>query len=407
MSEARSRLADRLAGARPRVVAALAARWRDLDLAEDAFGAACEALLSHTGEDVRDPAAWLYRAALRKAIDAKRKAGRDVRIGEAAMTMGDTHAVLAMPEPIPDERLRLLFVCCHPALAPDARVALALRVVCGVSTEHIARAFAVPVPTMLQRITRGKAKIAKAKIPFELPPRREWPERAASVLGALEVSFTQVYEEHSEGGQSEIADDVVRLAKMLVELLPDHAEAKGFAALVLLAGSRLRARHDDEGAMVPLSQQDPALWDSAMIEEGRVLLDAAAALAAPGPYQLLAAIHLTHARRLYDGTVDALAVATLYAGLSVLRPGPIVAINHALALAELEGPVAGLAALDAVGAETLANHRPLCVARARLLERLGREREAAAMLDRALATAPPKGERLYLLKWCSRLAAQG
>ncbi|WP_271078073.1 RNA polymerase sigma factor [Aurantiacibacter sp. MUD61] len=398
-------LAVEIAEARPRVIAALATRFRDLDTAEDAFAAACEALLAQGQQAPDNVAGWLYRVALRKAVDTKRKAGRERAASEAAAIMSEQHTIITLPDPIPDERLKLLFVCCHPALAPEARVAMALKVVCGTEVEDIARAFAVSVPTMYQRITRAKAKIAAANIPFELPHRREWPSRIASVLGALEVSYLQTYGPEEGADRSGVAADVLSLAQMLCELLPDDSEAKGFCALLLITGARLPARLDDDGAMVPLSRQDTSRWDHAMIEQGRILLDEAALVNRPGPYQVLAAIQLTHSARLAGGEVNWEAIAELYDALLVMRPGPIVAINRSLAVAEVEGAAAGLETLDAIDVSRLTEHRPLCVARARLLEKSGKAAAAKAMVEKALAADPPPPEKLFLERWRDRISA--
>nr|WP_244958084.1 DUF6596 domain-containing protein [Erythrobacter ramosus] len=308
--------------------------------------------------------------------------------------------ILELPEPIPDERLRLLFICCHPALGPEVRAPLALKVICGLPTPAIARLFVVSEQAMFQRITRAKAKVREAGIAFELPPRKAWPERLGAVLLALELAFTAAYAdaggELSAALEEDLGAEVERLALLVAELLPQEPEALGLAALVLLARSRAGARLDGEGAMVPLSQQDVALWDYPRIAAARGLMDRAARLARSGPYQVMAAIQLTHARRAFDGAVDWGAVLRFYDVLLALRPSPMVALSRALALAQVEGAEAGLAALEALPAERLALARPYHVARADLLARAGRMDEAAAALDTALALAPPKAERLLL-----------
>jgi RNA polymerase sigma-70 factor (ECF subfamily) len=253
---------------------------------------------------------------------------------------------------------------------------------------------------MFQRITRAKAKVREAGIAFELPPRKAWPERLGAVLLALELAFTAAYAdaggELSAAMEEDLGAEVERLALLVAELLPQEPEALGLAALVLLARSRAGARLDGEGAMVPLSQQDVALWDYPRIAAARGLMDSAAALARSGPYQVMAAIQLTHARRAFDGAVEWGAVLRLYNVLLALRPSPMVALSRALALAQVEGAEAGLAALAALLAERLALARPYHVARADLLSRAGRMDEAAAALDAALALTPPKAERLLL-----------
>ncbi len=397
------RYGDAIAQARPRVVAALAAQFRDLDIAEESFAAASEALLSYTADEVRNVPGWLYQAARRKALDGKRKAVREERAVEAAAMLASDSDILKMPDPIPDERLRLLFICCHPALAPESRVALALRIVCGVPVEMIARAFAVTPATMFQRITRAKAKVRNASIPFELPHRSLRPERVASVLGALEVGLLLSFGEDSGDSKDDLPADVLHLAQILVEILPQDAEARSFLALVYLVGSRLSSRLDRDGAMVPLSRQDTRRWSRWMIEQGRSQLDAAAELQSPGPYQLLAAIQLAHARRIDGGEVDWGAILKFYDALLTVRPGPITSINRALALAECEGAPAGLEALEGIDCERLANHRPLHVARAKLLENARQPQPAASELRKALKTDPARPERLFLESWLERL----
>lgn len=395
--------------ARPRVVAALAAGMRDLDAAKDAFAEAAAACLA-LPEAPRDPAAWLFVAAKRRALDTIRRARGEVRKADALAEISEMAAILSLPEPIPDERLRLLFICCHPALGPEARAALALKIICGLPTDRIAQLFVVSEPAMLQRITRAKAKVREAGIAFELPPRREWPARLEAVLLALELAFTAAYAdaggEISATLEDDLGQEVERLALLVAELLPDEPEALGFAALVLLARSRAGARLDAQGAMVPLSQQDATRWDYARIEKARVLMDRAARAGLSGPCQVMAAIQLTHARRAFDGVVDWAAVLRLYDVLVVLRPTPMVALSRALALAQVEGAEAGLAALEALPTERLALARPWHAARADLLLRAGRAAEARAAFDAALALAPPRAERLWLERRRAGLSKQ-
>jgi RNA polymerase sigma-70 factor (ECF subfamily) len=385
--------------ARPRVVAALAAELRDLDAAEDAFAEAATACLALPASP-RDVAAWLFVAAKRRAVDAIRKRQSEARTAEALAEVTDVAEILTLPEPIPDERLRLLFICCHPALGPEARAALALKVICGLPTDRIAQLFVVSEPTMLQRITRAKAKVREAGIAFELPPRRDWPERLGAVLLSLELAFTAAYAD--AGGElsaalgDDLGEEIERLVLLVVELLPDEPEALGLAALVQLARSREGARLDDEGAMVPLSKQDVGRWDFARIERAREFMDIAARAGRSGPYQVMAAIQLTHARRAFDRVTNWEAVLRLYDVLLALRPSPMVALSRALALAQVEGAEAGLAALEALPAERLALARPWHAARADLLARAGRAEEALRALGAALALGPPRAERLWL-----------
>lgn len=329
-----------------------------------------------------------------------RKASAEVRKADALAEVTDMADILTLPDPIPDERLRLLFICCHPALGAEVRAPLALKVICGLPVGRIAQLFVVSEPAMFQRITRAKAKVREAGIAFELPPRREWPERLGAVLLALELAFTAAYAdaggELSAALEDDLGEEVERLALLVAELLPEEPEALGLAALVLLARSRTGARVDAEGVMVPLSQQDMGQWDVARIERARELMERASTLAQSGPYQVMAAIQLAHARRAYDGVTDWQAVLRLYDVLLALRPSPMVALSRALALAQTQGVEAGLEALGLLPAERLALARPWHVARADLLSKAGRAGEAAAALDAALGLSPPRAERLWL-----------
>ena len=371
-------------------------QFRDLDLAEDAFSAACEAALRE-GAPIRDPAAWAFVAARRRALDALRRAGREARALTDWPEADDMGEVIAFPEPIPDDRLRLLFTCCHPALAPEARIALALRVICGVSVARIARAFLATEPAIYQRITRAKAKIKAARIPFATPPPGEWAQRIGAVIDTLETALGIAYRNAAGQGETEgLAPEVERLAQLLAELMPDEAEAHGFLALVSLVRSREGARVDREGTMVALSQQDAALWDARRIEAGRAALDRATALRRPGPLQTLAAIHLAHAMRGHTGRTDWAAILHLYDLLLAMRPTPVVAINRAVALSRARSPEEGLAALAELDAARLADFLPYQAARADLLARAGRLQDARAAYDAAIALDPEPAEARFL-----------
>ena len=293
--------------ARARVVAALTARFRDLDLAEEAFADACLATVTAWRKQgpPLDTTAWLYRAAHRRAVDAlrRRRVRANAAFDERPPPPTPEDSVLNIDEPIPDERLRLIFICCHPAIAAEARAALTLKVVCGLSTERLARAFLVAEPAMLQRITRAKRKIRDAGVPFETPRREMWAERLEAVLATLEIAYGQAYEDAA--GLSDaagLAGEVLRLSGVLAQLLPAEPEVLGLAALVRLAEARRPARLASDGAMVPLSEQDTALWDSTLIREGAELLDRAGRLKQAGPYQLMAAIHAGHTTRIETGS---------------------------------------------------------------------------------------------------------
>lgn len=291
--------------ARPRVVAALAARLRDLDLAEDAFAEACAgAVMAWRREPPRDPAAWLWRAAFRKALDAKRRLAVRARAlhDERPSAPTPEDDLLAAEEPIPDERLRLIFVCCHPAVGAEARAALTLKVVCGLSIEQLAQAFLVAEPAMAQRITRAKRKIRDAGVSFEVPVREAWNERLDAVLATLEIAYAMAYQDAALAGDgAPFAEEVLRLSGLLVELMPREPEVLGLAALVRFAEARRPARLDASSAMIAPGLQDARLWRADLIVEAAWLLDRAAGLGALGPRQLMAAIHGAHLSRRETG----------------------------------------------------------------------------------------------------------
>ncbi|WAC22422.1 RNA polymerase sigma factor [Blastomonas sp. SL216] len=388
--------------ARPVIVAALAARFRDLDLAEDGFADAAELAMRHFAAAPL-PAnlpGWLHVAGRRRIIDRLRRDARLARIiaeQPDAPEGAEMDVISLFDAQIPDERLRLIFICCHPAIAPEARAALTLRTVCGVPTERIAAAFLMAGPAMFQRLTRAKAKIREAGVPFETPPPHLWSERLQSVLATLEIAYALAFQD-AAGSEptADLGPDVLRLAAMLAELLPDDPEVLGLAALVQLGEARRAARVDGEGRMIPLSEQDVRLWDGALIASSAGLMQRSADLGRSGPYQLMAAIHLTHARRRTEGRTDCHAILKLYDLLLVLRPGPVVAINRAIALARVEGPHAGLAALDALQGAAVERYRPWHAARAHLLAQTGDRAGAESAFAHALALNPARAERLYL-----------
>ena len=309
---------------------------------------------------------------------------------------------MAADEPIPDERLRLIFVCCHPAIAPDARAALTLKVVCGLSTERLARAFLVAEPAMLQRITRAKRKIRDAGVPFEVPGREAWPERLEAVLATLEIAYAQAYEDAALAGDAAgFAAEVLRLSGILAELAPDEPEALGLAALVRFAEARRPARLDDTGAMVPPDQQDTALWRADIIEEGGRLLDRAANLRHTGPRQIMATIHAAHLSRAEGRPTPWAEIAGLYDVLIQMRPNVVTAVNRAVALGEAAGAEAGLEALARACAPQ--DWLPYQAARAGLCAKAGRSAEAAKALKAALALGPAPAERLFLQRRLSAL----
>jgi RNA polymerase sigma-70 factor (ECF subfamily) len=393
-----------------RIRAALAIRFRDLDMAEEAFAFASLQAVEAWARDgpPRDPAAWLYSVARRRAFDIGRRAKvRATAVHDAPEPAPDPETILmAAFEPIPDERLRLIFICCHPALAPEARIALTLRTLCGLSVERIARAWLTSEVAMLQRLTRAKRKIRDARIRFEIPEPEAWPERLDAVLATLEIAYAQAYEDAALASDAaDLAGETLRLSGLLADLLPDEPEVLGLAALIRLAESRRPARLDAAGAMIPLSEQDVTLWDSRLIAEAVALMRRAAELGRSGPYQLMAAIHATHAARMETGRTAWRDVAALYNMLLRVRPSAVAEVNRAVAVGEAETPEAGLAALSAVaGQERLAAWLPYQAARAGLYAKAGRDDEAAAALRAALALHPAPAERLFLERRLAALA---
>lgn len=397
--------AQAIADARPQVVAALAVHFRNLDLAEDAFADAAEACLK-LAEAPGNVAGWLNTAAQRKAIDTLRKRDAEARAADGAAYISDMENVLNLPEPIADERLRLIFICCHPAIALEARAALALKVICGLPVAEIAKVFLTGESTMFQRITRAKRKVQQAGIAFELPPRRAWAERLDAVLLTLELAYTLAYQDAAGEIDSELSGEIGRLAAMVAELLPTESEALGLSAMIMLARSRETARLDGQGEMIPLSRQDTSRWDLEAIEVARRWLDEAAALQSSGPYQVMAAIQLTHARRAFDGKTDWASIVRLYDALLMMRPSAMVAVNRALALAQVKGADAALAEITTIKADKLQNARPFHTARAELLAQSNRKAEAAEALKRAIALDPPRAERLFMERKLAALLSQ-
>ncbi|HYF23991.1 MAG TPA: DUF6596 domain-containing protein [Caulobacteraceae bacterium] len=384
-----------------RVIAALAARFRDLDLAEDAFAEACAAATAvWPGKGApADAAAWLYAAAARKALDAVRRRAVRGRLMLDDPEPGETpeEALMRADQPIPDERLRLIFVCCHPAVAPDARAALTLKLVCGLDTGEIAAAFLISEPTLAQRLVRAKRKIAEAGVPFEVPGPDAWPERMDAVLSTLEIAYAGAHADAAGAGErAGLAEEVLRLTAVLAQLAPDEPEALALAATVRFAEARRPARLDETGAMVPLDRQDASLWRADLIAEGERLLARAAALNRTGPRQLQAAIHAAHCTRLRTGRTPWRSVLTLYDALLAFRPDPVVRLNRAVGLAQVAGAEAALKEVEALYAPALARWLPYHAARAHLLAEVGRTAEAADAFAAALALDPAPAERLYL-----------
>ncbi len=402
-----------------KVVGALVSQLGDLALAEDVLqDALVTALETWTRDGIpKNPAAWMTTVARRKAIDRLR---RDKTFSEKQQEL-QFRAELEQPNeidfderPIPDERLKLMFTCCHPALALDAQIALTLRTLGSLATNEIARAFLVPVPTMNQRITRAKNKIKQARIPFEIPRADRISERLDAVLHVLYLIFNEGYS--ATAGEDLIRHDLcaeaIRLTEILVELidqepsLTPHAEALGLLALMLLHDARRAARTDAKNEIVLLQDQDRSLWEQAEIQKGIALLERALALASPGPYQIQAAISALHAQAPSFAETDWTQIAVLYGQLALMQETPVVTLNYAVALGMARGPLIGLMVMEnlQLGAQ-LQDYHLYHAARADLLRRAGKLDAARAAYERALNLAQTRAERAFLLRRIQELGA--
>ena len=391
-----------------RLVATLIRSLGDWDLAEECAQDAFERALQRWPIDgVPDrPGAWLTTVARNRATDRLRRARSEtVKYEEMAMAPPD-----AGPEVddsgVGDDRLRLMFTCCHPALALDAQVALTLRTLAGLTTTEIGRAFLVPEPTMARRLVRAKAKIRHAGIPYRVPPGHLLPERTVAVLGVIYLLFNEGYS--ATAGldliRGKLCAEAIRLGRLLVELMPDEPEARGLLALMLLQHSRRAARADHSGTLITLEEQDRSDWDGDLIEEGLSVLDWALRRHRPGPYQVQAAIAACHSSAPTAAATDWPQIALLYGRLVELVPSPVVELNLAVAVAMTEGPAAGLARVDRLAASgALAGYHLLPATRADLLRRLGRSGEAAAAYQEALALTVNESERSYLQRRLSEV----
>ena len=386
-----------------RVVASLVRRFGDIDIAEEAAGEALLAAVERWPADgvPPNPGGWLTTTAGNRAIDRiRRESHRDAKHQAALMIHDDTpHEPTGAVE---DDRLRLIFTCCHPALAPDARVALTLRLLGGLTVAEIAQAFLVPETTMAQRITRAKRKIKDTHIPYRVPGADDLAPRLAAVLAVVYLVFNEGY--LASSGEASIREDLtaeaIRLGRILRSLLPDEPEVAGLLALMLLTDARRRTRVA-HGELVPLHKQDRGGWDRTLITEGHELVRECLARNRPGQYQLLAAVNAVHTDALTAGDTDWAQIATLYTRLSELTPSPVVALNRAVAVAELDGPEVALAEVDRLA---LTGYHAWHATRADLLRRLGRSAEARAAYDEAIAATENPAERAYLTRRRGTLA---
>ncbi|WP_327634818.1 RNA polymerase sigma factor [Kribbella sp. NBC_00482] len=382
-----------------RVVASLTKRFRDLDIAEEAAAEAFATAVERWPADgvPPNPGAWLTTAANRKAIDRiRRESKRDDKQKEAQMSYDEP------PEPlgvIDDERLRLIFTCCHPALAMETRVALTLRMIGGLTVPEIARGFLVQETAMGQRITRAKAKIKAAKIPYRVPSAEDLPGRVSGVLAVLFLVFNEGYlatGPDTDPVRHELTAEAIRLTRLIRALLPDDGEVAGLLALMLLTEARRTARVSAAGELISLRDQDRGAWDTALVAEGhRLVRERLATRLPPGRYQILAAINAVHTSARDAADTDWSQVVALYDQLVRVDRSPIVALNRAIAVAELDGPEVALATIDRLG-EKLSGYHAYHAARADLLRRLGRSQESRAAYDAAIELAENTAEVAYL-----------
>jgi RNA polymerase sigma-70 factor (ECF subfamily) len=399
-----------LTAARPQAVGALLRYFRDLETAEEAFQEACLRALKSWPEKgpPRDPAAWLILVGRNAALDGARRQGRHQALPDEAVISDVEDVEAPLAERLDgahyrDDILRLMFICCHPELPTTQQVALALRIVCGLTTRQIARAFLVKETAMEQRITRAKARIAAAEVPFEAPGPIERAERLAAVAAMVYLVFNEGY---SAGPGAEararLGEEAIRLARLLLRLFQTEPEVMGLLALLLLQHARASARFDADGAVVLLEDQDRRLWNGAMIAEGLGLIDKAMRHRKPGPYQVQAAIAALHARAARPEDTDWGQIELLYAALERLQPSPVVTLNRAVATAKARGPEAALAMIEPLEGR-LSGYFHFFGVKGGLLLQLGRGQEAKTAFDRAIALANTAAEAAHIRQHLDRL----
>ncbi|WP_292241423.1 RNA polymerase sigma factor [Mesorhizobium sp.] len=395
-----------------KLVAYLAARMRDVTGAEDALADAFAAALERwpqTGVPGK-PEAWLLAVARRRRVDAVRRQLTSEASRDHLRLIAEEMAVRMADEDLPDERLRLMFACAHPAIEAGVRAPLILQTILGFDAATIASAFLVSPATMSQRLVRAKTRIREAGIPLRVPERTELGERLDAVLEAIYAAFAEGWSDPAgtETRRRNLATEGIWLGRLVASLMPDEPEALGLLALMLFAEARRAARRNAAGDYVPLAEQELALWDGALIDEAETLLRRAAAKGVVGRYQLEAAVQSAHTARRLTGRTDWVAIRHLYDALSVIAGSPVVSINRAVAIAEAEGAAAGLSALDQLGDDKrLADYQPYWAARAGLLGRLGKTLEAAAAYDRAIGLERDPAVRRFLQERRAGLTAEG
>lgn len=387
----------------PRVLATLIRLLGDFDRAEEAMHEAFAAAVAQWPSDgiPANPRSWLVSTGRFKAIDTIRRRTRfDTHLAELAQQLDPTDTAIEDDEDVEDDRLRLIFTCCHPALSPEAQVALTLREVCGLSTEEIASAFLITPPTLAQRIVRAKAKIRDARIPYQVPSRTDLPDRLDTVLQTIYLVFNEGYAASSGTSltRADLAGEAIRLGRLVIELLPD-SEVIGLLALMLLQESRRTARTSSTGDLILLEDQDRSLWNRVQIAEGRALVQRSLSSRRFGSYTLQAAIAAVHSEAQSAAATDWAQIVGLYDLLLQLEPSPVVALNRAVAVAMCDGPDAGLQSIDEILARgDLADYHLAHAARADLCRRLGRTADATASYQKALAIAKQEPERRFLEK---------
>jgi RNA polymerase sigma-70 factor (ECF subfamily) len=402
-----------LSSSRPQVLGALLRYFRDLDTAEEAFQDACLRALSHWPRNgpPRDPVSWLILVGRNAAIDGVRRRSRNEPLPDEALLsdLGDAESELAErldSAHYRDDVLRLMFICCHPDLSPSQQIALALRIVSGLSVKQLARAFLLGESAMEQRLTRAKGRIAAAAVPFETPGAAERDARLAAVAAMIYLLFNEGYSASPSGERASLCEEAIRLARLLLQLFPAEPENMGLTALLLLQHARAAARFDADGTIVLLENQDRGLWNRTLIAEGFALIDKAMRHRRPGPYQVQAAIAALHARAATPAETDWAQIELLYATLERLQPSPVVTLNRAVAVSKVHGAAAALAMIEPLEPR-LAGYFHFFGVQGALLKQLGRAEAARVAFDRAIALAHTAAEAAHIRMHLDQLLSEG